>query len=329
MNHPQWWLIVLAFVLGMVLTFALTIRRVRREVPVSDPSGRSAAGALSDAASEKTTKIPVGGETTAQIPVGRTTSTAQVTPPQWDSPRPGGRRRWPWWASVAVFSAAGVAVAATLTVTAHDRGSSTSSSTPTSTPPPTVAVPALAGLLLPAEQIADIVGVTNMSKSTGVPTLVPANRSEIAEADCVSAWNAGQHSVYAGTGETGAYSQASRADEKPLRHIADQAVIAYPNADAAGKVVAKQFAQWSGCSGRTVTLTTPPPRAGRLFTFGPVTNTSGVLSMTETSVDNAIWGCQRALAARSNVVIDIRACRPDTTNQAVGILDAIAAKIPR
>jgi hypothetical protein len=304
MNHPQWWLIVVAFVLGMVLTFALMIRRVRREVPVGVSTGRSAAGALSDAASETTTKIPI------------------------DSPRPGGRRRWPWWASVAVFSAVGVAAAATLAVTAHDHGGSTSPSAPTSTAPPMVAVPALAGLLLPAEQIADIVGATNMSKSTGFPALVPADRREIAEADCASAWNAGQDSVYAGTGETGAYSQARRADEKPLRHIADEAVIAYPNADAAAKVVAKQFAQWSACSGRTVTLTPPPPRAARLFTFGPVTNTSGVLSMTQTSVDNAIWGCQRALAARSNVVIDIRACRPDTTNQAVDILDAIAAKIP-
>jgi integral membrane sensor domain MASE1 len=28
MDHAQWWLMVLAFVLGLVLTFALMIRRV-------------------------------------------------------------------------------------------------------------------------------------------------------------------------------------------------------------------------------------------------------------------------------------------------------------
>jgi hypothetical protein len=317
MNHPQWWLIVVAFVLGMVLTFALMIRRVRREVLVGHSTARL--GGVSGAVSETTTEIP-------RVPV---TSTTRVPQQQWNSPRSGVKRRWPWWTFAAVLSAIGVAIAATLTVTAHDRGSSTSSSAPTWTAAPAVATPALAGLLLPAEQIAEIVGAAKMSKSTGVPALIADSRREIAEADCVSAWNAGQQSAYAGTGETGAYSRASRADEQPVRHIADQVVIAYPNADAAAKVVARQFAQWSACSGRTVMLTPPPPRAARLFTFGPVTNTSGVLSMTQTSVDNAIWGCQRALTARSNVVIDIRACRPDTTNQAVNILDAIAAKIPR
>jgi hypothetical protein len=319
MNHPQWWLIVVAFVLGMVLTFALMIRRVKGEVLV----GHSAS------ASETTTTIPISGEVTTEIPREPDTSTTRVPQPQWDSPRSGVKRRWPWWTLAAVLSAVGVAIAATLISTTHDRGSSTSSHAPTSTAAPAVAAPALAGLLVPAEQVAEIVGAANMSKSTGVPALIADNRREIAEADCLGAWNAGQQSVYAGTGDTGAYSQSLRADEKPVRHIADQAVIAYPNADAAAKVVARQFSRWSACSGRTVTLTPPPPRASRLFTFGPVTNTSGVLSMTQTSVDNAIWGCQRALTARSNVVIDIRACRPDTTNQAVDILAAIAAKIPR
>jgi serine/threonine-protein kinase len=319
LNHPQWWLIVVAFVLGMVLTFTLMIRRVKREVLVGH----------SIPASETTTKIPISGEVTTEIPRQPETSTTRAPQPRWDSPRSGVQRRWPWWTLAAVLSAVGVAIAATLTLTAHDGGSSTSFNAPTSTAAPAVAAPALAALLVPGEQIAEIVGVANMSRSTGVPALIPDNQREIAEADCVSAWNAGQQSVYAGTGATGAYSQVLRADEKPVRHIADQAVIAYPNTDAAAKVVAKQFSQWSACSGRTVTLTPPPPRAARLFTFGPLTNTSGVLSMTQTSVDNPIWGCQRALTARSNVVIDIRACRPDTTNQAVDILDAIAAKIPR
>jgi serine/threonine-protein kinase len=287
MNHPQWWLIVVAFLLGLVLTFALMIGRVKREVPL----GVSTLGT--------TTKIPISGET-------------------------GSKRRWPWWTSAAVV----LAVAAASIVAAHNRRSPAPPNAPSPSAPPAVAANTLAGLLLPAEQIAEIVGAAHMGKGTGVSALIPDNKREIVEADCVSAWNAGQHSVYAGTGETGAYSETLRADEKPLRHTADQAVVAYPTAEAAGKVVANQFAQWTACSGRTVTSTPPPPRTPRLFTFGPVTNTGGILSMTQTSVDNAIWGCQRALAARSNVVIDIRACRTDTTNQAVDILDGIAAKIP-
>ena len=58
MNH---WLLGVAFVLGLVLTFALTIRRVKREVPVrssSVPAGAAAAAAPAKSPSEaETTKI--------------------------------------------------------------------------------------------------------------------------------------------------------------------------------------------------------------------------------------------------------------------------------
>jgi hypothetical protein len=34
MGHLNYWLVVVAFLLGLLLTFAPTIRRVKREVPV-------------------------------------------------------------------------------------------------------------------------------------------------------------------------------------------------------------------------------------------------------------------------------------------------------
>ena len=39
MNDVNWWLMALAFVLGLALTLALMIRRVTREVPVSESFG--------------------------------------------------------------------------------------------------------------------------------------------------------------------------------------------------------------------------------------------------------------------------------------------------
>ncbi len=40
MSDVNWWLMALAFALGLVLTLALTIRRVQREVPVYGVLGR-------------------------------------------------------------------------------------------------------------------------------------------------------------------------------------------------------------------------------------------------------------------------------------------------
>ncbi|OBI64796.1 MULTISPECIES: hypothetical protein [Mycolicibacterium] len=80
MSDVNWWLMALAFVLGLVLTLALTLRRVKREVPVYGALGRrpepAAAGggtaaAATAVADEPTTKLPkvgTGDEPTTKLP---------------------------------------------------------------------------------------------------------------------------------------------------------------------------------------------------------------------------------------------------------------------
>ena len=71
----------------------------------------------------------------------------------------------------------------------------------------------------------------------------------------------------------------------------------------------------------------PTPPMPQLWTAGTPADTDGTLTMTQTLKDG--WGmeCQRALAMRNNVAIDISACRYDIANQAVDILNGIAAQI--
>ncbi|MGH3558898.1 MAG: hypothetical protein ACRDTK_15655 [Mycobacterium sp.] len=54
MHDANWWLMGLAFVLGLLLTFALTIRRVKREVPVSKSTLAAAGGAAATTAATST-----------------------------------------------------------------------------------------------------------------------------------------------------------------------------------------------------------------------------------------------------------------------------------
>ncbi|BBX31813.1 hypothetical protein MMAG44476_18592 [Mycolicibacterium mageritense DSM 44476 = CIP 104973] len=69
MSNVNWWLMGLAFVLGVALTLALTVRRVKREVPVYGALGRGpgtgGAGASATpkhaAADDATTKLPKVG----------------------------------------------------------------------------------------------------------------------------------------------------------------------------------------------------------------------------------------------------------------------------
>jgi uncharacterized membrane protein ArfC len=67
MDHVNWWLTGLAFVLGLLLTFALMIRRVKREVPVSSSTGPATAGGTAgDAAESEATKIAAAGAGAAE-----------------------------------------------------------------------------------------------------------------------------------------------------------------------------------------------------------------------------------------------------------------------
>jgi hypothetical protein len=63
MGHANCWLLGVAFVLGLLLTFALTIRRVKREVPVSSSAGAATAGAAES--ESPTTKLPAAAAAAA------------------------------------------------------------------------------------------------------------------------------------------------------------------------------------------------------------------------------------------------------------------------
>ena len=94
MGHANCWLLGVAFVLGLLLTFALTIRRVEREVPVSSSAGAATAGAAES--ESPTTKLPAAAAAAAAPVKGpseaETTKMAAVadSPYGSGSARPGG-----------------------------------------------------------------------------------------------------------------------------------------------------------------------------------------------------------------------------------------------
>jgi hypothetical protein len=61
---------------------------------------------------------------------------------------------------------------------------------------------------------------------------------------------------------------------------------------------------------------------------GPVSNTNGTLSATETQEGSSGYTCQRALTAANNVAIDVLACSSNQSDSAVNIAHQIAAKVP-
>jgi len=270
-----------------------------------------------------------------------------MTPPPWPPhqhfggppgqlPPPKKRRRGRAIAlGLAVAALIGIAAVTTVVVTARSPShpaaqptSTASAASPPSTlrpPLPPVPVSALSGLLLPAEQASDIMGSTSLVSPLATDALID-DSMKIMEKDCVGAWAPAQHSVYGNTGYSAARVQLLRnPSDVPAIYQVIQAVIAFPTADAAQKVITDQKAQWSACSGRPFTLQYPNEPAPEHWGFGPLSDTGGTLSIKQ--IPPGANGCQRGLTARNNVVIDVIACRFDITNQAVDVVNAIAARV--
>lgn len=68
MNTVNWWLMALAFVLGLLLTFVTAVRRVKREVPIQRAAGLAGATARLDGGESPTE--PRASESARAVPGG-------------------------------------------------------------------------------------------------------------------------------------------------------------------------------------------------------------------------------------------------------------------
>ncbi|WP_375488031.1 serine/threonine-protein kinase PknH/PknJ, partial [uncultured Mycobacterium sp.] len=247
------------------------------------------------------------------------------------------RRRLIAAAVAAVVVLVGATVAAIgLTHRTDQHRSPAASATPASTtpakppppPPPPLPPSTLDSLLLPPEQVANIMGASNLVVYKSLDALID-DSAIIAQKNCIGAWAPAQHAVYVGSGWTGARAQAvHEPGEVAVNYEIIQAVVALPTAAAAQKFLANQTDQWSACAGTGFTLTYPNLRP-QDWVFGTLNKSAAALSMPHIIEGTTHPACQRALAVRNNIVVDVVACRLDITNQGVDIVNAIAAKIPR
>jgi eukaryotic-like serine/threonine-protein kinase len=271
-----------------------------------------------------------------------------AAPTQWGAPAPAPvpvpltrrrrRRRLILAALAAVVVLAGAGLGAiTLTHRSgeHAKPAAPSAASTTSAPPPAPVAPlppkAVDALLPPPEQVAQIMGASQLAVWKAVETMIDES-AVIAQKNCLGAYAPVQAVVYADTGWTAMRGQAiHEPGDVPIAFEVFQAVVEFPTAAAAQKLLADQTTQWAACSGTPFTLNYANV-APQQWKFGPLTKTATVISMTQALNDPrqtpSTGGCQRALAVRNNVVADVWACRLGLSNQGVDLANAILANIP-
>jgi hypothetical protein len=217
---------------------------------------------------------------------------------------------WPAIAAVVVLAA----TAAGYLLLGRPSQSSAASPTP---PSLTAAQTDLEKLLLSPDQINTAMGNTGVAVGQTFNEMldVAANVSDKA---CEPIANPAEANVYAGSGWTDVVGQVLVEPGSTYRHAVFQVVVSFHSAQDASAFFTTSAQQWPACANRQYTNV----KMGQemVHNVGPVSNTDGTLSVTQTQPHGeATFTCQRALTAAGKVVVDVAACSlnlPDASHDA-------------
>jgi serine/threonine-protein kinase len=135
--------------------------------------------------------------------------------------------------------------------------------------------------------------------------------------ECVGIVFTGEHAVFAGTGFTAMRNQILRQQTggyatHGLTQV-QQSVVAFPSPDRANAVLASSQQRWKSCAAGRVRRGTVGQNGenGLTFDFGTVRENAGVLSvvMVANSQESTGAACQQVMAAKANIVVEVRSCR--------------------
>ncbi|WP_262491073.1 sensor domain-containing protein [Mycobacterium simiae] len=212
---------------------------------------------------------------------------------------------------------------------AHGAPTSAAPSSPSSAPTATSLAPivpneALPGLLLDPGAINAVMGTRDLAVNPDLTTtklyIDTTDRPQ-----CGGVWANANKTVYAGSGWDAVQTQYLSEPTNP-QHEIFQSVVSFPTAAKAADFVAKEAKSWPLCNGKAITTTTRdyPPQ---IWWVSTVNQHDGMLTALSTREGARGWGCQHALTARNNVVIDVEACGVDVMQQGVAIATKVADQV--
>ncbi|MEZ0364286.1 serine/threonine-protein kinase PknH/PknJ [Mycobacterium sp. pUA109] len=245
------------------------------------------------------------------------------------SPAPRGRHRAKIVGALAAVGVLAIGAVAAITWKSHGGRSPDQHTTisgtaaPTSTTAAAVAATALPGLLLSPDDLGAIMAVP--LQAGPVSDVIAEDRDWISEPGCAGAFWPAEAAAYDHSGWTALRAQQLTQQPSGAATVV-QAVVAFPSLSRARDLFVKQEGQWLTCSSRAFTVTKAGP--AHAWTFGGLNHQGDVDTMSAAQVGGDI-SCARAMTLRGNVVVDVSACRPGASTQAVvDIADRIAANVP-
>jgi hypothetical protein len=203
-----------------------------------------------------------------------------------------------------------------------------------SKPPQLVPTSALNKLLLSADDVNAVMGTRSLTPQS-VDTTMADNRNLLPNLNCLGVWQVGESAIYGASdgdnGWQGVRRQTLRTpDIDAWDSLAVQSVVYYPTAEAAGGFFTQSAERWSKCVNHHVNITLndkPLPK----WLSGDLGKTDTRLAMPITRGEGAeLRACQHVLEWAANLIIDVEACKPQTSpvTAAAELAAKIKAKLP-
>ncbi|OBF90056.1 hypothetical protein A5791_16540 [Mycobacterium sp. 852002-51163_SCH5372311] len=185
----------------------------------------------------------------------------------------------------------------------------------------------LNGLLLSPSEVNDIGGLTDLTLRSTLSQMATDDESVVGR-NCLDIYTPVQEKVYRDSNwnvVTGQLLNDGGPQGGP-RHAVIQALVGFPDAEAAQQFFRQAEQRWSACSGRSVFVI----RSGRApvaWSFRDVETNDNTLTATQIPSFRDGYTCQRAMGLRNNVIIDTLWCGFGTMSQAAQVVGKIAAAV--
>jgi PknH-like extracellular domain len=199
-------------------------------------------------------------------------------------------------------------------------------STEANKPSPPVQVSALDNMLLSPDDINKVMGGA-LVQNPPFTAFVDDDRYLVPNINCLGIVQVGEQAIYKDTKFSGVRGQRLRQpDSDQWDALVVQAAVVYPSADDAKAFFTASSDRWSKCTNHRVNITLNDQPKVTWF-FGNLNKTDTSLTMPVTRGQNERT-CERVLSVDNNVIVDVRACGHDVTNQATVISQKIKDRIP-
>jgi PknH-like extracellular domain len=196
---------------------------------------------------------------------------------------------------------------------------------------PTAAGEQVAGQLLPAGDLQRLLSASDVVVTNEYTQSAKAFTSPGSPRNCVGALDSGLQEEYGDSGFKKRYGRAVSTGQPTAEISVDESVIEFDTPHRAADFVKATESTWQGCAHTSIPLS--DGGSTRRYTFGDFTDGTDADDIAAIAVSASdgrpTADCSHAVAAKSNVVVDVKVCGSAARDRAMTIVSAIRDRFPK